>query len=232
MVVFPYSAPIILNDNSFVAYGGATGTTTPSQRAAAYLIAETQMSNHLGTFLLPIIITGTFDYRPGLSMIVTDYGMIHRVLRADVTDKDNNVLHLITGSSRFIYVDKDSYGYLRVSDYSYAMCGNPYPCGWSPNFPVKFRVTYEAGLPTGTANHPSIMLGLTMAAQISLNEIAYPSANEGVGDIGITSFSSMDYSEKRMPLRNTAFGNSAKANKIVQLVDNAGIKKIKKALVL
>lgn len=237
MLVFPYSSPIVLTDDLFVQYGGQTGTTTPAQRNAAYLISETQASQHFGTFLLPITVTGVFDYRPGQSMISTDYGMVHRIIRADVVDKDNNILYLITGSGyRYMYVNKDGYGYLQASDYFYYACGYPFPYSYpyvdAPTAPVKFRVTYEAGLPTGTANHPSIMLALTMAAQINLNEMKFPSENEGVGDIGIQSFSSLDYSERRKDLKNTTFGNSARANKIVQLLDSSGVRRYQKALML
>lgn len=227
MLVFPYSSPIILNDSLFLQYGGQTGTTSLAQRNAAYLIAETQMSNHLGTFLLPIIVTGTVNYHPGLSFVSTDYGMVHRLLSVDVTNKDSSVLYTVSGSNyRYAFISEDGYGYLKVVDF-FAQCGG---CGSAG--PQKFRIVYEAGLPTGTANHPSLLLGLVMAAQINLNEMIFPSANEGVGDIGIQSFGSVEYSEKRKELKNTVFGNSAKANKIAQLADQSGIHKYRKALVL
>src|SRR5688572_28237568 len=161
MIIFPYSQPIILNDNVFVSLGGQTGSTTALQRQAAYLIAETQMSNHLGTFLLPIIITGSFNYHPGLCFISTDYGLVHRLLSVEVTDRNNAVLYTVSGSNyRYAFIHEDGYGYLKVVDF-FANCGG---CGSLG--PQKFRIAYEAGLPTGTANHPSILLGLVMAAQI------------------------------------------------------------------
>lgn len=185
------------------------------------------MSNHLGTFLLPIIVTGSFDYHPGRSFISTDYGLVHRLLSVEVTDKDSAVLYTVSGSTyRYAFIHEDGYGYIKVVDF-FGQCGG---CGSLG--PQKFRIAYEAGLPTGSANHPSILLGLVMAAQINLNEMIYPSANEGVGDVGINSFHSLDYSETRKPLKNTVFGNSAKANKIAQLVDQSGIHKYRKALVL
>lgn len=226
MIVFPYHSPIILTDDLFVQYGGQTGTTQAAQRNAAYLIAETQVSNHLGTFLLPIVVTGTFDYHPRLSFVSTDYGMVHRLLSVDITDRNSDVLYTVSGSNyRYAFINEDGYGYLKVMDFFSA-------CGCRTFAPQKFRIAYEAGLPTGTANHPSLLLGLVMAAQINLNEMIYPSANEGVGDIGIQSFGSLEYSEKRKELKNTVFGNSAKANKIAQLIDQAGIHKYRKALVL
>lgn len=149
------------------------------------------------------------------------------MLSVEVTDKDSAVLYTVSGSTyRYAFIHEDGYGYIKVVDF-FGQCGG---CGSLG--PQKFRIAYEAGLPTGSANHPSILLGLVMAAQINLNEIIYPSANEGVGDVGINSFHSLDYSETRKPLKNTVFGNSAKANKIAQLVDQSGIHKYRKALVL
>jgi hypothetical protein len=84
-------------------------------------------------------------------------------------------------------------------------------------------VVYEAGLPTGVASQPAVLLALTMAATISLNEMIFPSANESTGDIGIKEFTSMGYSgysEKRVDMQRNTFGSSAKAVKIGQLLSS------------
>jgi len=70
-----------------------------------------------------------------------------------------------------------------------------------------------------------------MAAQISLNEIGFPSMNEGVGDVGIEEFYHLQYKETRKKWKNTAFGASTKASKIANLVDST-IRKARRALVL
>jgi hypothetical protein len=75
------------------------------------------------------------------------------------------------------------------------------------------------------------LLALTMAAQINLNEFAVVSANEGVGNVGIEEFSSLEYREKRKPWKNTSFGASAKSARVAQLVDST-IRKARRAVVL
>lgn len=209
MNVYPYTSPIILNDDIFVANGGQTGSFTAAQRQSAYLIAEQQATSYIGTFLLPTIVTGTF---PNIPRIATDYGYVSEVYAVSVFSKDNS-------SSRLILTSDNACGYIWNDTYAYIDTGCLFTaCGCSSKFPYLINVAYKAGLPTGTANQPAVLLALTIAAQLSLNEMAYPSQNEGTGDIGIQEFSSMGYSEKRVRLGRTAFGSSAKANKAAQLI--------------
>lgn len=220
MKTYPFSAPIILNDTIFTQYGGQTGSFTAAQRSAAYLIAETQTSNYIGTLLLPTIVTGTWGYAP---QIVTDYGYVHQIFSTQILSVGNNCV-LYTGSAcSLIY--EDTYGYINPSCVT-SLCG----CSGLA-FPYQVQIAYKAGLPTGVANHPSVLLAMTMAAQISLNEMIFPSQNESTGDIGIESYSSLDYSEKRVKARRTVFGTSAKAEKIANLLDGA-IRKVRPLLML
>src|SRR5574342_530305 len=50
----------VLNDATFLAYGGHTGTATVAQRNAAYAMAEQFAVLEIGTFLTPTTVTGTF----------------------------------------------------------------------------------------------------------------------------------------------------------------------------
>jgi hypothetical protein len=211
-----------LNTDTFVAYGGQTGNFGPAQLSAAYLIAEKQASSFLNTFLLPTVVTGTFGYAP---RIATDYGYVHEILSVGVLSKDSYVNCTLQSKSGCVFVWDDTYGYLDVGCLIGACnCGNVL-------VPYQIQVAYNAGLPTGVANQPDVLLALTMAAQISLNEMIYPSQNEGTGDIGIEEFRSLDYSEKRKALRNTVFGNSAKSQKIAGLL-SAAVKPARQVLML
>lgn len=222
MNVYPYSSPIILNDQVFVQNGGQTGTFTSAQRQAAYVIAEQQMTSHIGTFLLPTIVTGTFPYQ---QRITTDYGYVHQVYSVSILSQDlRSTACNLHSSSACVNIWSDTFAYLDLGCISLA-------CDCYVSVPYQIQVAYQAGLPTGVASQPAMLLALTMAAQISLNEMAYPSQNEGTGDIGIEEFSSLGYREKRVKLVRNAFGSSAKANKIGQLV-NSTIKLARPATVL
>jgi len=65
-----------------------------------------------------------------------------------------------------------------------------------------------------------MLMALTIAAQINLNEMDVSLSNEGTADIGIESFSNQQYTEKRVKsgLGSTAFGNSPMANRAARLV--------------
>lgn len=217
MNVYPYTSPIILNDQIFVSNGGQTGTFTVAQRQAAYLIAEQQATNHVGTFLLPTIVTGTFPYQ---ARIITDYGYVHQVYAVNILSRNPyNSTCVLDSTSACVNIWSDTYAYLDMGCISYA-------CDCHTHLPYQVQIAYRAGLSTGTANQPAFLLALTMAAQISLNEMAYPSQNEGTGDIGIEEFSSLGYREKRVKMVRNAFGSSAKANKIGQLINST----VKRAL--
>ena len=59
-IPYPLNAPCILNDATFVQYGGHTGSSVAAQRNAAYLMAEMAASRDLSTLMMPVIVTGTY----------------------------------------------------------------------------------------------------------------------------------------------------------------------------
>jgi hypothetical protein len=212
MQLYPHKIPLILTDGIFTEMGGQTGSYTVSQRQLAYRIAEQQATTYINTFLLPTIITGTFG---ASQRIVTDYGYVSRVLAVNILSRDSWTNCTLQSNNGCVFIWEDTFGYLDVS------CVMNY-CGCAGAiYPSQIQVVYEAGLPTGVANQPAMLLALTMAATISLNEMIFPSANESTGDIGIKEFTSMGYSgysEKRVGMQQNAFGSSAKAVKIGQLI--------------
>ncbi len=225
MQLYPHNQPIVLNDNIFVEFGGQTGSYSVSQRQLAYRIAEQQATTFINAPLLPTVITGTFGYQP---RIVTDYGYVNRVLAVNILSRDNWTNCTLQSNNGCVFIWDDTFGYLDVSCVT-NYCG----CGYLPA-PSQVQVVYEAGLSTGVASQPAILLALTMAATISLHEMVFPSANESTGDIGLKEFTSMGYSgysEKRVGTTPNAFGNSAKAYKIGQLISST-IKKARPKLYL
>lgn len=222
MQTYPHNSALILNDSIFVEYGGQTGSFTAAQRSNSYRIAEQQASRYIGTLLLPTIVTGTFGYEP---RIVTDYGYVHDVYTVNILSQNNLQNCTLQSDEACVFLHEDTFGYLDVSCIiNYCNCSGPI-------VPYQVQVAYLAGLPSGTASQPPVLLALTMAATIALNEMTFPSQNESTGDIGLESYSSLDYSEKRVKARRTVFGTSARAEKIANLLDGA-IKKARPAIYL
>lgn len=231
MVIYPFSTPLILNNIIFSLYGGkGTGTFSDAQLQLAFQIAEQQTVSHIGTFLLPTIVTGTYANVPTQNKrIVTDYGYVSKIL--NVTVKSKKVTYsggcelVDTSGCAFIY--EDTFGYIDVYKLNDVCSCSSY------NYPFQYQVVYEAGLPTGTANLPGMLAGMTLAAQITLNEL-YPGVagmNEGVGDVGIQEYESFGYHERRTAhsLVRSSFGGSAMANKAKQLIDST-VKKARRTL--
>lgn len=221
MNIYPYQTAIILNDSIFVENGGQTGTFTATQRQNAYRIAEQQATKYIGTFLLPTIVTGTWGYA---SRIVTDYGYVHQIYSTNFLTINSLSTSVLTSNTGYAWVWEDTYGYVDVV----GLLGS---CGCFTGIPYQVQLAYQAGLPTGVATQPAVLLALTMAAQISLNEMIFPSQNESTGDIGVQSFSSLDYREERVKMRRTVFGTSAKAEKVANLLDGA-VRKARPTLLL
>jgi hypothetical protein len=205
MYLYPYTTPQVLNDNEFVKYGGQTGTSTLAQREAAYLLAEEQMTEHLGTFLLPTTTTGTAKYIDNgiwelpLGNVTSIFSITFNVIKS----LQPLATEMYTGTAVIINPQR---GYILTSTPAGLRFGN-----------YTVDVVYESGLPSGTAADPALMSALVMAAQINLNEWDASLSNEGTADVGIQAFSNQSYSEQRKPLLRTVFGDSAFAQRISRL---------------
>jgi len=229
MVVYPYSAPQILNDQMFVDYGGVVYESTPQIRQACYQMAEQQVSSYIGTLLIPTIVTGSAYYSPELGKIIpTDYGYVTKLLAVRMLDEEGTVVYTLEEISNSIgMIRNDTYGYLYLENFAKA-----YGCVYLVSGrPFTIEYVYEAGLSTGTSAMPGISLALVNAAQLILNEIQPTPANETTGDAGVTEFTHLRYSEKRKSWKNTVFGNSAKSAWIAKLLDGS-IKKARKSLMV
>ena len=125
MIVYPFSAPIILTDSIYVDYGGHTGTSTANQRQAAYLIAEMQATEEIGAYLLPVITTGTFGWPLFSDHLVLPYAYVHSIKGVTVLDQQAYNSCDLDESSGCAFVWNDTYGYIdprRVS----SVCGCAY----------------------------------------------------------------------------------------------------------
>src|SRR3990167_2168507 len=212
---YPYVLPMILTDTIYVEYGGNIGSSSPSQRRAAYMIAEKQMTRHIGTFLPITTVTGTYPWPLQQRTFVTEHGYLRSIDDVTVYSQDCDCDCDLDSADGCGFIHSDSYGYIIVRQVD----GCVSSCGCHLYAPYQFRLTYTAGLGSGTCYQPDILAGLTIAAEIALMEMIDPGYNEGVGDVGIQSFSNQGYSENRVKLKRTAFGTSARANYVAQLVN-------------
>lgn len=214
--LYPYSSPIILTDSIFENYGGHTGTSSAAMRQAAYTIAEERVSQAIGSFLLPTIVTGTQYFHPDDPYLQLEYGYISKVVLIRFIDTKEEIYYTISGTANVYASLRDAN--LGLVDL-HRVWGNCQCSSSARPWPYQVQIIYEAGLPTGVAStHPNFLLALTAYADIVLNELlGY--GNEAVGDIGIQEYRNQGYSEKRYPLKDTDFGSSARANFVRKLLD-------------
>lgn len=209
--------PSILTDQIFTQYGGQTGTSTPAQRTAAYATAEGQAADEIGTFITQITVTGTYSWPPLGQALQLEH--THLVSVANVTavhdagcDCLDDAIEL-SGCAWILDTDGGLVSLRECGDTLRASCSGCNCGGGSGRGALQARIVYTAGLPGNAANDPRLLQGLTIAADLALQQVIDPSGAEGgPGDPGVQSYSSLRYSEQRTPLRHTAFGASARAN--------------------
>lgn len=211
MQQYLYTSPQILNDSTFLLYGGMTGTSSLAQREIAYTLAEEQMVEYLNSYLTPTRITGTHFYR-GQNVLELDYGWVIRVLNTTIQSIDSLSSCTISESSACSHIRNTQHGYLDY--YKLLNCGS---CGGIVT-PYQIQVVYDSGFVSGTYLGKSMLQALVIASQINLNEIDVSLSNESIADVGIETFTNQKYSEKRKTLNNTSFGNSPMANRVTRLV--------------
>lgn len=228
MVIYPFNSAIILNDTVFTEYGGKTGTFSVAQRQASYLLAEMQVTSYIGTPLLPTNVTGTYPFM-GKMRIPTDYGYVHQLYNVNVLSKSQlySTCDLVSNEGCG-YIYNDTFGYIDFKQVS-LICGLSLLGTWGgsavvvPTVPYQIQISYQAGLPTGTASQPPFLEALTILAQIDLNEKdpGNSGINETTGDLAVQEYKSLDYREVRgeHSLVKTALGESAKAMRAKRLID-------------
>jgi len=228
MVIYPFTQPIILTDVLSLEYGGHTGSFTLAQRQSSYLIAEMRVSNYVGTLLLPTNVTGTYPYM-GKHRIATDYGYVQQLYSVNVLSKGflSTTCDLVSNEGCG-YIYNDTYGYIDFKQVA-LICGLSLWGTWGgsaivvPNVPYQIQISYQAGLPTGTASSPPFLEALTILAQEDMNEKDPGNSgfNETQGALAVEKWKSLDYQEERgkHSLVKTALGQSAKAMYAKSLID-------------
>ena len=212
--IYPVNTVQIMSDSVFVAYGGETGTSTPAMRNASYYMAEESLCSHLGTLLTPTILTGTLYPYPN-GMAVTEWGYVSQIYGLLGTDNLGNSQMHTDVSYALIDSDNGFFDTRTASILGWSAC-TPCPCGRME----KQELIYQAGLQTGVSMRPNMLMALTILSDIALKEMSPLGMNEGVGDIGIKSFSTAGYTESRVDLIRTALGTSARAQYARKLVNN------------
>jgi len=216
---YPFLIAQILSEQLFVTYGGRTGTASAAQVAGALTIAERQMTEQLGTYLVPVTVTGTYYVNNDFEPLVLEVGRIREVKRA--------TFHFIESLETGTYTNYPAIAQLRDAESGFIDVRfhlNGYPCQWQPG-PYEVEIVFTAGMDTGTTmNEPSLHMGLAAAADLVLNEMVDPGGFEV--QVGVQDWSSMRYRENRTPLHNTAFGMSARANYISRLVEHLKVRRV------
>lgn len=217
-VEYYHLSPVILTDALFFEYNPTILVTgSASQRASAYVMAEQEMMQHLETFLIPTTVTGTYMW-PLTNPVRLDHGYVHSIDRIVATSINGLCTCDVTENAACAII-RQGWGIIDVRATSYAVGAG---CGSCQGYGGYYQalITYTAGLPTGVAaNDKSLQMGLAKIAQIHLNEICDPGANEGgIGDPGLQSWSALGSSETRMELKVYPFGSGAIANYVARLV--------------
>ena len=210
---YPYSAPIVITDDIYQAYGGDLSVGKTEQRQAVYWIAEEVASEDINSFLLPTIVSGTYLYQS--NVIVLDHAFVRRVIITRFIDYEEDIYYTISGTgNEYINLFNQERG---MVDISYALTNCQCSSHLRPN-PYKVEIVYEAGLTSGTSFRPDMLLALTTYSSILMNEIV-GYGNESPGDMGVQNFSNQEYRETRKTLLRTRYGTSARAQFVHRLLD-------------
>jgi hypothetical protein len=211
--IYPYSSPIILTDDIFQEYGGVLESTIPAQRNVAFVVSERFVTGDIGTLLLPTIVTGTYSYGH-INPIVTEYAYVNQVILVRFLDTQERIYYTISGTANvYASLRNDTYGIVDI----HQTFGNCHCATSLQPFPYQVQMVYEAGLPTGTANNPTVLLALTTVADMVLNQIE-GFGNEADGLVGLDEFKNQDYSEVRHKLTERIYGSSARAQFVSNLL--------------
>lgn len=210
------SAPQVLTDAIFLKYGGSVENLSQGQLQAAYAIAEAQAAEEIGTYIGPTRVTGTYSWPPMGEVLQLEKNRIIGIVGVTAIleagcDCANDAIEL----SGCAWIKEAGAGIIDVRQCGNTLRANCAGCYARYGQPYQVRVVFDAGLPTGTWGDPRLLMALTTAAKIALDQMLDPESGEGgAGEPGVKSFRSLSYSETRSEAsyRMTAFGNSARAN--------------------
>lgn len=205
---FPTS-PQILTDPLFLAYGGKTGTSTQAQRQIAYQTAEYLIADYLNTFLKPTAVTGTYVLHP-IHPLQLDFGFVSSV--------ESVIVYSVDGSSSCTLRSSDqSCVYLRNAVRGIVDLNLVGECGCHYHLNVyQIEISYIAGIPSGTLYNSPMMPALVLMAQDELDEMLGTTSTPG--GVGVIEWQNQEYREKLMAMKQTTFGSTPRAQRILRLL--------------
>lgn len=215
---YPYSSAYLLTDDIYTLYTDEATKGTEEQRNAAFFIAERLATSHIKTFFTATIVTGTYLWPRFGQPLALDHVHINSILDVTAISSDGGCSCSTRADDGCAYLLDAEFGVIHVRVSS---AGGVIGCGCGSFVPYQARVIYSTGLSSGTSHQPDILLALSTVADEILNEIADPGGNETPGAHGIIRWANQGYTEERMPLINTALGNSPRANFAARLLDQA-----------
>lgn len=223
MTVQPYlpylvTGTAVLTDAIYAGFGGDLENSTETQRNNAYQIAEQNAIKEIKTFLVPTTISGTFAW----PQFDQRFNLPHTHVR---TVSSLTAIHEAGCDCAADQVELSGCAWIIDSQAGIVdlrQCGNQsgqpsIACGCSYRAhgePLLYQIVYEAGIEAGrVAANASALQGLTVAAELALEQMTDPEGAEGgPGDPSLTNFSDTGYSATRQFLVMTAFGGSPRAN--------------------
>lgn len=218
-IEYHHLSPVILTDAMFADYTAqCLNSGTAQQRTNAYVIAESKMIDQINTFLLPTVVTGTFLWPAVPEPLLLPHKYIRSIDRVSVQSIDGCNCELTAHSGCGLIRNGIGYIDIRVTE---GLAGSA--CGAGRWF-YQGEITYTAGIPTGTAALDTrLHNALAIVAYEALMQMVEPGLNAGgAGAPGVTSFSTLGYSEtfNKESLKATRLGNSALANYAAGLVSH------------
>lgn len=207
-----------INANLFGLVSGSVAGKV--QREAAYMIAEQFAIRHIGSFLEPVTVSGTFNVKETDYRVHLPFGRLRSIGSITFVHQNNCPCGGTADPYEFAgcaYIHDANNGVIGLADCMGSWFGRQ-NCQcvsrMGQGVPDQVTVVVTAGFTKSTIQaHAPSLLGLTIAAELALEQIVDPSAAEGgPGDPSISNFSDSGYSETRQYLVDTEFGGSPRAN--------------------
>lgn len=224
-----HASPVILTDELWAKFTSECLTSgTSDQRQAAFTTAESMMIEHIKSYLLPTIVTGTYKWPAVPESVVLPMKNVRSVDRVYVNSLDGDCTCDLTANEGCAIIRNDTMAYIDVRVLSWtatAQCG----CGHYSKWLYNMEITTTSGLSTGTAACDTrLHQALAMVANEVLIEMVDPGLSAGgPGAPGVKGFSALGYSEtfNEKSLKETGLGNSAVANRAAKLVKHLNPKR-------
>ena len=209
-------SPVILNDDLFLStVGTCLFSGTAAQRQMAYLAAEQQMEDWMGTPIFATNITGSFTLPSIMGPLVLEHVHVNSIPYSKAYFVEDCNCTLTEQDACTILLNPE-FGYVHAQalyNLVQSQCGMR-----RVDVPLTIELVYNAGYPTGVmVQDTSLHMALVVLAQENLNMLINPSAVEGEG-AGIKSYSTLGYSETRNEQRKTPFGQTARSGVVAQFV--------------